>query len=296
MSEKKQKLNMLAPMFMVISALCFAMMSAAVKYAVEIPFLQKVFFRNIIITAVIIPVIILKKRKNPGSMIFLGEKRFRLRLVLRSVCGFLGVVSYFFAVERLQLGDAAMLQKLLTFFVIIISAVFLGEKIRGYHVPALIFAFTGALLIIKPGFNMQLIPALFALLSAILAAAAYSIISSLKGRVDSLTIILWFSVISTAASLIPLPFVWKSPDFSELVSLFLTGIFAGGGQYFLTLAYSHGPAGEVSIYTYTQVVFSALIGFFLWKEVPDIFSFAGTVLVLGAAAGLYFAGKRKNPD
>lgn len=281
-----------APVFMIISAMSFALMSAAVKQADTIPFLQKVFFRNFVMTVIIIPILIAKLKTGGGLSLFTGSRGNRRRLLVRSLFGFAGVVLYFFSVERLQLGDSAMLNKLSAFFVVILSAVFLSEKIRGYHIPALLAAFTGALLIIKPGFNMQMLPAFAGLSASLCAAAAYTIVASLRGKEDSLTIIFWFSFISLILSLIPMLIVWTAPDRSELTALILTGVFAAAGQYFLTLAYTHGPAGEVSIYNYTHVVFSLLIGFILWREIPDLLSVAGTLLIIGAAVFLYW--KRKS--
>ncbi|HAK45242.1 MAG TPA: EamA/RhaT family transporter [Spirochaeta sp.] len=281
-----------APIFMVISALSFALMSAAVKQADQIPFIQKVFFRNFVMGILVIPVLFLKMRSSGSARLFFGASANRKRLLIRSLFGFFGVMLYFYSVERLHLGDSAMLNKLSAFFVIILSAVFLNERIRRYQVPALFAAFAGAVLIIKPGMNMQIVPAAAGLCAALLAAAAYTIIASLRGREDSLTIIFWFSAISVLMSLIPMILVWTTPNAAELTALILTGVFAAGGQYFLTLAYTHGPAGEVSIYNYTHVVFSVIIGFILWREIPDLFSFVGAVLIIGAAVFLYLKRKR----
>ncbi|MDC7225786.1 MAG: DMT family transporter [Spirochaetales bacterium] len=278
---------------MIISALCFALMSAAVKYAVYIPFIQKVFFRNFIMMLIVTPVLGLKMRRSGSRDVFIGPSRQRLRLLFRSLTGFLGVLLYFYSVGELQLGDSAMLNKLSAFFVIIFSSLFLGEHLRRYQIPALAAAFGGALLIIKPGFNLQIVPALAGLGAAVLAATAYTIIASLRGRVQSLTIIFWFSTISTIASAGPMLAVFKRPNTLELAALVLTGVFAAGGQYFLTLAYSYGRPGDVSIYNYTHVIFSALIGFFLWNELPDLFTIAGAALIIGAAIFLYLKGRKQ---
>ena len=276
---------------MIISAFSFALMGAAVRTAETVPFMEKVFFRNLIITLVVVPVLIRKSRTS-GAEVFTGKAENRPKLLIRSLFGFSGVVMFFYSLERLQLGDSAILNKLSAFFVIILSAVFLKEKIRKYQVPALAAAFTGAVLIIKPGFNMLLFPALIGFFSAVVSGCAYTTISAIRGKEDSLTIIFWFSMISLAASVVPLLMIWRTPTPAELLSLVLTGCFAAAGQYFLTLSYSFGNPGEVSIFNYTHVVFSAVIGFILLGEVPDAFSFAGAALVIGAAFFLYLMGRR----
>ena len=280
-------------LFMIISAFCFALMSASVKQAANIPFIQKVFFRNLVMAAIIVPVVLARIRIGASWQLLTGGAGNRLRLVLRSLLGCLGVVLYFLSIERLQLGDSSLLNKLSAFFVIILSAIFLKEKILAHHIPVIIAAFSGAVLIIKPGFNMDIFPAVCGFLAAFCGAAAYTIVASLKGKEDSLTIISWFSVISVALSLIPMIIMWETPNLTELVSLIFTGIFAAGGQFFLTLAYTRGPAGEVSIYNYTQVVFSMIIGFLLWGEIPDLMSAGGAVLIIGSVVFLYFMRRRQ---
>lgn len=286
-----KKAGLSAPLFMIISSLSFALMSAAVKQASGIPFMQKVFFRNIVMVIIVVPALI-SKLKISGPEIFLGKAENRKRLLIRSLFGFTGVVLYFFSVGRLQLGDSSILNKMSAFFVIILSAAFLGEKIHKFQIPALFAAFAGALLIIKPGFNLQILPAAAGITAAVFAAGAYTIISSLKGRENSLTIIFWFSAISTIGAFVPMLIVWKTPAPAETAALILTGVFAAGGQYFLTLAYSNGPAGELSIYNYTHVVFSVIVGFLIWHEIPDLFSLAGAILIIGAALLLYFKRRK----
>ena len=284
--------NTPASIFMVFSALSFALMSAVVKQAEEIPFIQKVFFRNLVMAVIMIPIVLGRISMGGSRQLIFGASGNRIRLIVRSVLGFTGVVLYFLSIEQLQLGDSSLLNKLSVFFVIILSAVFLKEKILPYHIPAIIAAFCGAVMIIKPGFNMDIFPAVAGLIAALSGAAAYTIVASLKGKEDSLTIICWFSVISVVLSAVPVLIVWKTPDAGELVSLLLTGVFAAGGQFFLTLAYIRGPAGEVSIYNYTQVVFAVIVGFILWREIPDLFSIGGGVLIIGSAVFLYFMRRR----
>ena len=272
---------------MIISALSFALMSAAVKSAADIAFIQKVFFRNFVMLILILPPLISAAGFLGGAAVFLGRRENRPALLRRSLFGLAGVMLYFYSIGGLTLSDSAMLNKLSAFFVIILSAVFLGERIRGFQIPALLAAFGGALLIIKPGFSLQPLPAAAGTAASVLAAAAYTTIASLRGRENPLTIIFWFSAVSTVATGAVLPFFWRTPSLGEAAALVLTGVFAAGGQYFLTKAYSGGRAGEVSIYNYTNVVFALLVGLILWAELPDILSAAGTLLIIGAAAGLY---------
>ena len=69
--------------------------------------------------------------------------------------------------------------------------------------------------------------------------------------------------------------------------LFLIGVFATGGQYFLTIGFQSYRAGDISLVTYSQIVFSLILGRLFFSELPDIYSAAGGVLIAASAAVLY---------
>ena len=74
----------------------------------------------------------------------------------------------------------------------------------------------------------------------------------------------------------------------EIIMLLIIGIFAGFGQFFLTVAYKKAPVSAVSIYNYTGVIFSYLFSIFLFNEKVDIYSIIGMVIIIFAALLVYF--------
>ena len=159
-----------------MSAFGFAMMSAFVKLSGRLPSFQKTFFRNITSCIIAFTLILVKKES------FFGKLENQKILILRSVFGTLGIVFNFYAIDKLVLSDANMLNKLSPFFVIIFSALFLKEKINIKQVLAIIIAFVGALFIIKPQFNFDIIPSLIGVCGAICAAAAYTCLRVLGSK------------------------------------------------------------------------------------------------------------------
>lgn len=163
-------------LFIIMSAFGFAMMSAFVKLSGDLPSFQKTFFRNITSCIIAFTLILVKKES------FFGKLENQKTLILRSVFGTLGIVFNFYAIDKLVLSDANMLNKLSPFFVIIFSALFLKEKINIKQVLAIIIAFVGALFIIKPQFNFDIIPSLIGVCGAICAAAAYTYLRVLGSK------------------------------------------------------------------------------------------------------------------
>ncbi len=79
-----------------------------------------------------------------------------------------------------------------------------------------------------------------------------------------------------------LPSVQKS-FFRNLVA----AVFAAGGQFTITAAYTYAPAGKISIFDYSQIIFATLLGFFLFGEIPDKYSFIGYGLIILASLGMF---------
>lgn len=266
-----------AVLFMLISAVAFALMQTMVKLAGDIPTFEKVLFRNLVSLFVALSVIY--RTKTP----MFGKKENQKYLLGRSLLGLGGVVFYFYAINNLIMADAAMLNKLSPFFVTIFACIFLKEKLNKIQIPSLIIVFIGAMLIIKPEFSFEVLPAGAGLLSAICAGAAYTIVRSLKNKENPSTIVFYFSFVSVIV-MIPLTIMnFKMPMGMQWVYLIGTGVFAAMGQYGLTFAYKYAPASEVSIYNYTTIIFAAIMGFLVWGELPDWLSLLGSILIIVTA-------------
>lgn len=269
-----------------LSALFFASMAATVKFLDRIPVVEKIFFRNLL--GLIVASYLITKNKKP----LLGNnKKF---LILRSMFGLLGVAAYFYALSNLPLADTVILNKMSPFFVMVLSAFFLGEKIKGLQIASLLLAIIGAGFVVKPEFDVSIIPYIIALLSALFAGSAYTIIRHLRHTDSSETIVFYFTFISTVAMI---PFMLAGqfvvPTGIEIIGLLGLGFFATTAQFLMTNAYRFAPAGELAIYTYTNIVFSTIIGIVIWSEFPGLLSIVGGLLIILAGFLNYHSNKKK---
>ncbi|MDR5659646.1 DMT family transporter [Serpentinicella sp. ANB-PHB4] len=262
--------------FMIIASLFFAIMATFVRLSGDLPTMQKVFFRNIVGFIVSAFIIFRSKASFKGNNTNL--------LIWRSLLGLTGIFLYFFAIDRLPLGNAVVLNQMNPFFVIIFSFLFLNEQIKKFQVLAITIALTGVLFIVRPGLNYTVLPALSALSSAIFAAGAYTIIRHLRLTDSPQTIVFYFTGIT---SLVSFPFLvfgeFVRPSIFQVVALLLVGVFATLAQFFMTHAYRYAEAGDLSIYSYGNTIFSTLIGIFLLGEMLNIYSVLGIVLILFGA-------------
>lgn len=273
-------------LFIIMSAFGFAMMSAFVKLSGDLPSFQKTFFRNI--TSCIIAFILIVINKES----FFGKLENQKTLILRSLFGTLGIVFNFYAIDKLVLSDANMLNKLSPFFVIIFSALFLKEKINIKQGLAIIVAFIGALFIIKPQFNLDIIPSLIGVCGAICAAAAYTCLRALGGKEKYYTIVFYFSFFSTIAILPFMLIVYKEMSMLQFIYLILAGIFASIGQFGITIAYKYAKAKEISIFDYSNIIFSAIISIVLFNVIPDYLSIIGYIIIFAVSLYMFLYNKK----
>lgn len=284
--NKRKKIK--AILLMLLSSLGFAAMGAFVKLAGHVPSFEKAFFRNFVSLLISI-LIICKAKESPW-----GKPQDRMFLLGRGIFGTLGMLCYFYGIDRLILSDSGMLNKMHPFFITIFAAIFLKEKITRHQIISLIIAFTGVVFIIKPSGNFcNSIPALVCFMSAVFAGAAYVFVSYLGDKEKPSVIVFYFSLISTLIT-IPLScigFVMPSPY--QIMLLLLAGSSAALAQFSLTIAYKYAPAGEISIYNYSNVIFSSILGIFLFSEIPGFLSIIGYLLIISAGYIVFKFGKEK---
>ncbi len=211
-------------------------------------------------------------------------------LILRSAFGTMGILCNFYAVDHLVLADASMLNKMSPFFAIFFSVFILKERVKTAQAGIVFTAFVGSLFIIKPTvFNMELLPALIGFAGGVSAGAAYTYVRKLSACGEKGPFIVAF--FSGFSCLVTLPYLllhYHPMSLAQLILLLLAGTAAAGGQFTITAAYSYAPAREISVYDYSQIIFSAALGFFIFGQVPDIYSWLGYVIIIAMAVTMFW--------
>ena len=291
---RKIEKKYLAIIYIILSAFFFALMNLFVSLSGDLPVMQKVFFRNLIATGYATVMLLRTKgavRTGKGHV---------MDLLIRAVSGTVGIFCNFYAISYLDLADASILNKLSPFFAIIFSIFVVKEKPKKTEWFAVILAFVGALFVVKPSFSAEVVPALVGVLGGLGAGLAYTYVRKMgKAGVNGNLIIFCFSAFSCLASLPSLIFNYSPMTWLQLTYLLLAGVAATGGQVFITKAYSNAPAKEISVYDYSIVIFSAILGFIFLSEIPDWMSFIGYFIIIFAAGFNWYHstrdGKKKAP-
>lgn len=274
-----------------LSALCFSGMSSFINLSGDVPTPQKVFFRNLVALFIASATLI----KNKES--FKPHKGCLPYHLLRSAAGLLGVFGNFYATTKMATtADAAILNKMSPFFTLVFSAIFLKEKVKPKQAIAILIAFIGSMLVIKPTMgNSELLPSLCGFAGGVCAGAAYTCVRHMgnKGENGRFTVFFFslFSVVVTAPYLI---FNFTPMTAKQWIYLLLVGVCAAGGQFSITAAYTFAPSREISVYDYSNVIFTAISGyFFLGGQVPDLWSFFGYFIICAMAVWMFLYNKRE---
>lgn len=285
----QQRETRLGILFIICSGFFFALMALGIRVAGDLPTLEKSLFRNalalIIATVAIVKNKVSLKWKEGNFWPMFG----------RAVLGTMGLVCNFYANDHMNIADANVLNKLSPFMVLIFSAILLKENFKLPHFLIVLGAFIGCLFIVKPTFNFQeMLPALAGMFGGISAGFALTMVRLMgKRKENSMLIVFYFSLVSTV-SILPfvifnfVPFTWH-----QFIGLALAGIGGCGGQICITNAYKHAPAREISVFDYSQVIFSAIFGMIFLNQIPDIYSVIGYIIMLLMGIALFKYNKKE---
>jgi drug/metabolite transporter (DMT)-like permease len=202
--------------------------------------------------------------------------------MLRGFLGTIGMIAIFYTYTAMPITESTAIQRLSPFFIIIMSIIFLHEKYSFKKIPFILIAFIGALLVIKPGFRIDPIPAIIALIAAMLMGSAHIVIRYLRLSDNYWVIINYYAYIAGFTAIIPL--VWEKnfvmPNTINVILLIILGLVAFASQICLTLSYRFAPASIVAPYLYIQIIFAAILEITFLGIIPDLLTIAGSVIII----------------
>lgn len=269
---------------MVLAAFAFSSLGAIIKHLKHIPTWEIVFVRSFVNLLWCLP---------GGVRDFPRQWRKEFwAVLLRGVSGCTSMALYFYAIEHIKLADAVMLNNASPILVLILSAIFLKEKLSPKSVTCVVVAFIGIGFIIKPqfllhGLDARDLGALAGFGSIFAAGIAYVSIKYATRYLTPNFIVFSFALVSSLMALGPMLWNYLPPTPSEWALLILGGVLAAIAQLAMTHGYAKLPASTASPLLLITVFFSAAYGWFLWGEMPDKWSFFGSILVISGLIGAY---------
>ncbi len=205
--------------------------------------------------------------------------------VVRALLPVLANVTVILGVSLMPLADATAISFASPLLVVALSVPLLGERVSVHSWAGVACGFAGVLLIARPGAGAIAWAALFPLATAAIFAL-YQILTRLVSRGDDPVVTLAWTVAVGFVLITPLlPFSWHRVAGADWPLLVLSGLLFGGGQFLLIRAFAMAPAAILAPFTYAQIVAAVGFGALVFGDLPDLWTTAGTALVI--LAGVY---------
>jgi drug/metabolite transporter (DMT)-like permease len=291
-------------LLMLGAAFFFSLTSALSKWlGREFHIVQLVFFRNIVGVVFILS----SNQRRPLEQKSGGKTGL---LIFRGVVGTLSLYLLFYAIQKLGLGRASTYQYTYPIFLALLSWLFIGETLNTREWTAIFIGFAGILFVFRPDLSMAWRDNALGLGNALLTAISYLSIRQLGMVYDTRAIILSFMLSGIVMPILSmLAGTWYPvPDLDFLIGTFKwphtlmhwTGFLAIGltalvGQRLLTQSFTYDKAGRVAVVGYSNILFSAVLGFLMGETLPSISMLIG-ILLITAGGVMVSMTKKKTTD
>jgi drug/metabolite transporter (DMT)-like permease len=268
-----------AALLMITAAACFVGMTSTVKLlSSELSTPQIVWGRY----AAHLLIVLVLLRGRLGGVVATARPRVQFA---RSLLMFAATSLSFLALRWLPLAEVAAIMFLTPVIVTALAALILGEAVGIRRWAAVATGFAGAVVVIRPGLE-AVHPAAIAAVLCSASYASYQVTTRLVGDSAPPAVSLFYScAVGVLASSLMLPFVWQPPDTAGWALMALSGTFGALGHLAMIAALSRAPASFVTPFTYTQLIWATVVGFVLFGELPDLYTYIGAALIAGS--GLY---------
>ena len=214
--------------------------------------------------------------------------------------GFLVVgsgLAFVFAVQYVALADAVAASFVAPFFVTVLGALLLKEKVGVRRWSAVGVGFAGALIIVRPGMG-AIHPAVLLVLVAAALFAARQVIGRLLADTDKTITTVTYTALSASFLIsLALPFVWQMPtNMQQWLLLIGLAIVTGVAEVFVIKALEVAEAAAVAPIHYTIIIWATLYGYLVFNHLPDMWTVLGTLVIVGAGIYTLQRGKQKQPN
>jgi len=272
---------------MLVAAVFMSAMASLVRIACEDmhPF-QVAFLRNVIGVFLFVPILFTTglsslKTGNMGLMF------------LRGVFNAIAMLTYFFALTMIPFAEMFALTFTVPLFVSLMAVLIFREQTGPRRISCLAIGFFGAMVVVRPGFEIVELGAIYALVSALAWAMAVIVIKRLS-RDDSPVTITFYGLLFLTIVTFPLAlFVWEWPTLEQYILLLILSVVGTVGQLLFTQSLKLSDASLVMPFDFTKLIWASFIGFYVFSEIPTVWTILGGVIIFSSASYLtYREGKK----
>jgi drug/metabolite transporter (DMT)-like permease len=264
--------------WMVLTGLLFVLVIGIVRYiGSDIPAPEAAFIRYVIGLTFMLPFLRAAFKK--------GISRKSLGIYsLRGMTHAVGVMLWFYAMAHIPIAEVTAIGYTSPIYITIGAAVFFGERMAARRIFAVIAAFVGAMIILRPGIQEISYGQLAQVLSAPLFAISYLTAKSLS-KDESPAVIVGMLSLFVTIGLAPFAYaVWQPPTLTEVMWLGLVAVFATAGHITMTKALHAAPLMVTQPVTFLQLVWATTLGALVFGEAVDFWVLLGGGVIIAAVS------------
>jgi drug/metabolite transporter (DMT)-like permease len=251
----------------------------------SLPSIEITWIRFLVFALIMTPAMI------PGSPLY-AMTTSRRRLHFMRGATVLGSSLFFITgLSFLPIAEASATGFVAPMFVTALSIIFLNEVVGPRRWIATGVGLVGVLIILRPGTSAFHIAAFFPLVSALCWACTLIMTRMLSGTERAITTMTYSSIAGVVILSALVPFVWVTPTWQAVAFGIFIGIASTAGQWIVVLAFRYADASVLAPFSYTQLVWVSLLGFFVFGEIPDKWTVIGAGFIV--ASGLYTAHRER---
>lgn len=262
--------------WMLVTGGCFVAVTALVKVVGDdVPPAQSAFLRYALGLVFVLPMI------RPILNARLTRRALRL-FALRGAVHSLGVMTWFYAMTQITIAEVTAMNYLNPIYVTILAAIFLGETLALRRILAIVTAFVGALIILRPGFR-EIGPGHLAMLFTAGAFAVGYLVAKIMADETSPAVVVGMLSLTVTVGLAPFAWaVWVPVTWEQVGWLFLVACFATAGHFTMTMAFKAAPLAVTQPVTFLQLIWATLLGAVVFAEPVDLFVVIGGAMIIAA--------------
>jgi drug/metabolite transporter (DMT)-like permease len=265
-------------LWMTFAGFCFAGMNVIIRQlSMDMHPFEVVFFRNLGGLAFMLPWLM----RAGTSALRTDHTRYYLG---RSFLGFVSMLLWFSALAMMPVAEATALSFTSPLFATIFAVVLLHEIVRARRWTATAIGFVGAMIILRPGMSELGLAHVLVLASSALAGVNAILVKQLTRSESANAIVTYMTLYIVPMSLVPALFVWTWPSAQAWPLIALLGLLATLGHQAMTRAFVATETSIVMSFDYARLPFVALIAWFVFGELPDLWTWVGAAVIVGASA------------
>ncbi len=252
-----------------------------------LPTMELVFFRNVVGLAILAPWMLKQGTEA------LRTSRLKL-LGLRVFFAYAAMVMLFYALAEMPIADVYALQYTIPLFTILLAVLILKQKADTFSWIATLIGFAGVLIVMRPGVIEFTLAAGGALAAACMSAGSNTTLKLLSRTESAGRITVYSNLLMLPCAAIPMFFVWITPTAQQWPWIFGVAVFSAVGGYCFTRAVSSADARIVQPFQFTRMIFATAIGYVLFVELPDLWTWVGAAVIFGSTYAIALREAKAN--